>query len=128
MRARTAPRFTLVVTVVSLFLTVALLVGAAVTVTNYIEARRTALKVAGDTFRATISQINERRLAFFAPAFMVTDIFPNAPALQRSDGPREATVQLILSSLRCRLYLFEIMLGQPIIESDASPPCGPVYN
>jgi adenylate cyclase len=56
-------RLSLFVTVLSLFLMVALLVGTAVTVTNYFETRQTALKVAADTFQSTINRINEQRLA-----------------------------------------------------------------
>ena len=44
-------RITLFVTVLSLFLFVALLVGARVTVTDYVENRRTAIHVAADTFK-----------------------------------------------------------------------------
>ena len=49
------PRLSVFVTVLTLFLIVALLVGTAVTIANYIEDRKTAVKVAGDTFHSTIS-------------------------------------------------------------------------
>jgi adenylate cyclase len=105
------PRITLFVTVLSLFLMVALLVGTAVTIANYIEARKTASKVAGDTFRATIGQINERRLAFFAPAFMIMDVFPNAPSLQQADQVDEHIRQLVLSSLRSNPQISAVYVG-----------------
>jgi hypothetical protein len=91
-------RLTLFTTVLSLFLMVALLVGTAVTVTNYIETRQTAIKVADDTFRSTVSRINERRLAFFTPAYLLTTILRNAPSFQTSDGSKDAIRQLILTS------------------------------
>jgi adenylate cyclase len=78
------PRLTLFATVLSLFLIVALLVGTAVTLTNYFETHRTAIKVADDTFRSTISRINEQRLAFFAPAFLLTSILRNLTSVERA--------------------------------------------
>ena len=112
---RSAPssstRLTLFVTVLSLFLMVALLVGTAVTIANYIEARKTAFKVAGDTFHATINQINERRLAFFAPAFLITDLLRNAPSFQRADESKEPILQLILSSLKSDPHISAVYAG-----------------
>jgi adenylate cyclase len=93
------PRRTLFVTVLSLFLAVALLVATAVTVTNYIETQKTAVKVADDTFRQTINRINEQRTAFFTPAFLLTTFLRNAPSLQTADGSKDAVRQLILASL-----------------------------
>ena len=61
-------RLSLFVTVLSLFLFGALLVGTGVTITNYIHTRQTAARVASDTFDTTIDRINERRLAFFHPS------------------------------------------------------------
>ena len=104
-------RLTLFTTVLSLFLMVALLVGTAVTVTNYFENRRTAVKVAADTFQSTISRINEQRLAFFTPAYLLTTILRNAPSFQTSDGSKDAIRQLILASSEkqsadiCALYV-----------------------
>ena len=63
--------------------------GRAVTVTNYFETRRTAIKVAADTFKTTIGRINEQRLAFFTPAFLLTAILRNAPSFQTADGSKE---------------------------------------
>jgi adenylate cyclase len=105
------PRVTLFVTVLSLFLAVALLVGAVVTIANYIEARKTAVKVAGDAFHATINQINERRLAFFAPVFLITDMLGNAPSLQHADDSKEATLQMVLSSLRTNPQISAVYVG-----------------
>jgi adenylate cyclase len=94
------PRLSLFVTVLSLFLIVALLVGTAITITNYIEARKTAVKSAADVFHATINQINERRLAFFAPVFLIADQLHNAPSFQQADGSKEPFLPLVLSSLK----------------------------
>jgi adenylate cyclase len=93
-------RLTLFTTVLSLFLMVALLVAIAVTVTNYFETRQTAIKVAADTFQSTISRVNEQRLAFFTPAYLLTTILRNAPSFQTSDGSKDAIRQLILASLK----------------------------
>ncbi|MFO1108049.1 MAG: adenylate/guanylate cyclase domain-containing protein [Bradyrhizobium sp.] len=105
------PRVTLFVTVLSLFLIVALLVGTVVTITNYIEARKTALKVAEDAFRATINQINERRLAFFAPAFLLTEVLQTAPSLQQESASRDPFLQLVLSSLKSNPQISAIYAG-----------------
>jgi adenylate cyclase len=93
-------RLTLFVTVLSLFLMVALLVGITVTITNYIETRKTAIKVADDTFRVTINRINEQRLAFFTPAYLLTTVLRNAPSFQTADASKDAIRQLILTSLK----------------------------
>jgi adenylate cyclase len=105
------PRLSVFVTVLTLFLMVALLVGTAVTIANYIEDRKTAVKVAGDTFHSTISQINERRLAFFAPVFLITDVLRNDPSLQQADGSREPILQLVLSSLNSNPQISAVYAG-----------------
>jgi adenylate cyclase len=104
-------RLTLFSTVFSLFLMVALLVGTAVTVTNYLETRRTAIKVAADTFQATISRINEQRLAFFTPAYLLTTVLRNAPSFQTADGPKDAIRQLILTSLKTNPQISAAYVG-----------------
>src|ERR1700754_1621130 len=105
------PRITLFVTVLTLFLMVAVLVGTAVTIANYVEARQTAVKVASDTFQLKINQINERRLAFFAPAFIISDVFPNSPALQQADGSRQSIMNLVLSSMKSSLQISAVYEG-----------------
>jgi adenylate cyclase len=106
-----SPRLTLFATVLSLFLVVALLVGAAVTITNYVQTRRTAISVAADTFHATIDRINEKRLAFFAPAFLVTELLRNAPSLQQEDGSKDAARQLVLSSFEPNPQISAVYVG-----------------
>ena len=104
-------RRTLFVTVLSLFLAVALLVATAVTVTNYIETGKTAVKVADDTFRMTINRINEQRVAFFTPAFLLTNVLRNAPSFQTADGSKDAIRQLILTSLRASPQISAVYVG-----------------
>jgi adenylate cyclase len=104
-------RLTLFTTVLSLFLMVALLVGTAVTVTNYFENRRTAVKVAADTFQSTISRINEQRLAFFTPAYLLTTILRNAPSFQTSDESKDPIRQLILASLKSNPQISAAYVG-----------------
>jgi len=109
-RSRSSRR-TLFVTVLSLFLAVALLVASAVTITNYIETRRTAAKVADDTFRQTINRINEQRISFFTPAFLLTSILRNAPSLQTADGSKDAITPLILTSLKASPQISAVYVG-----------------
>ncbi len=104
-------RRTLFVTVLSLFLAVALLVATAVTVTNYIETQKTAAKVADDTFRVTINRINEQRVAFFTPAFLLTTFLRNAPSVQTEDGSKDAVRQLILESLKASPQISAAYVG-----------------
>ena len=52
-------RFSLFVTILTLFLSAALLVGAGVTVSDYVQNRRTAIRVAADTFKEKIGR-NQR--------------------------------------------------------------------
>jgi hypothetical protein len=72
-----------------LFLFGALLVGAGVTISNYVHTRQTAARVASDTFDTTIDRINERRLAFFAPVFLIAELLRNDPSFHQSAGPKE---------------------------------------
>ena len=104
-------RITLFSTVLSLFLMVALLVGSAVTVSNYLETRRTAVKVAADTFQSTIGRINEQRFAFFTPAYLLTTILRNAPSFQTSDGSKDAIRPLILTSLKANPQISAAYVG-----------------
>jgi adenylate cyclase len=106
-----SPRLTLFVTVLSLFLMVALMVGAAVTITNYLQTRQTALNVAADTFKTTINRVNEQRLAFFAPAYLIVGLLSNVPSLKLADGSKNAALQLVLSSLRPNPQISAVYVG-----------------
>jgi adenylate cyclase len=105
------PRFTLFVTVLSLFLFVALLVGAGVTLTNYIQTRETAMKVAADAFDATIARINEQRLAFFAPVYLITALLRNDPSIHQANGSKDAIRQLALSGLSYSPQISAVYVG-----------------
>lgn len=94
-----APRIPLFVTVLMLFVLAAFLLGTALTITNFIETRRTAVKVAGETFKATIERINERRLGFFAPAFLMAAQLSDDPSVKRIDGLKMSIEALILTTL-----------------------------
>jgi adenylate cyclase len=98
-RAGRSPRIPIFVTVLTLFVLAALLLGTALTITNFIETRRTAIKVAAETFKATIDRINERRLGFFAPAFLMTAQLSDDPSIKRMDGLKTSIESLILTSL-----------------------------
>ena len=104
-------RLTLFFTVLSLFLAVALLVGTAVTVSNYIETRSTAIKVANDSFKMTMGRINEQRFAFFTPAFLMVEVLRNAPSFQMADGSKDAIRPLILSALKLNPHLSAVYVG-----------------
>ncbi|TCU66175.1 adenylate cyclase [Bradyrhizobium sp. R2.2-H] len=104
-------RIPLFVTVLTLFLTASLLVGAGVTVANYVEDRKTAIKVASDTFKAKIDRINERRLAFFATAFLMTEQLGNDPTFHQASGSKEAILPLILSSLTLSPQISAVYAG-----------------
>jgi adenylate cyclase len=110
-----SPPFTLFITVLSLFLFVALLVGTAEAITSYVQARKTATKVASDTFDTTIDRINERRLAFFASAFLITEQLRNEPLFHQAAGSKETIRPLILSNLtlspRYRRYMSATRTG-----------------
>lgn len=94
-----SPRIPLFVTVLTLFVLAALLLATALTITNYVEARRTAIRAATETFKTTIDRINERRLGFFAPAFLITAQLSENPAVKQTDGLKTSIRALILTSL-----------------------------
>ncbi len=52
---------------------------------------------AADTFPATIARINDKRLAFFTPAFMVAELLRSAPSLQQADGSKDPARQLTVA-------------------------------
>lgn len=94
-----SPRIPIFVTVLTLFVLAALLLGTALTITNYVETRRTAIKAAAETFKATIDRINERRLGFFAPAFLIAAQLSEDPSVKEFDGLETSIRALILTSL-----------------------------
>lgn len=104
-------RVTLFATTLSLFLMVALLVGTAVAFANYFQTRRVAVKLAGDTFQATINRINEQRVAFFAPAFLLATVLRNSPSLQSPAGSKEAIRQLVLTTLKANPQISAAYVG-----------------
>src|SRR5262245_38459008 len=93
------PSITLFVTILTLFLSAALLAGVGVTVADYIQNRRNAFKVATETFKEKIGRINERRLAFFAAPFLIAQQLPDQPLLRNPAGSRDPILKMILSSL-----------------------------
>jgi adenylate cyclase len=94
-----SPRITIFVTVLTLFVLAALLLGTALTITNYVETRRTAIRAASETFKATIDRINERRLGFFAPAFLITTQLSEDPSVKQMDALKMSIQPLIMTSL-----------------------------
>ena len=84
-RAGRSPRIPIFVTVLTLFMLAALLLGTALTIASFIETRRSAIRAASETFKATIDRINERRLGFFAPAFLMTAQLADDPSVKRMD-------------------------------------------
>lgn len=95
---RRSPRIPIFVTVLTLFVLATLLLGTALTIANYVETRRTAIRAASETFRATIDRINERRLGFFAPAFLMVVQLSEDPSIKQPDGPKTSARTLLLTS------------------------------
>lgn len=104
-------RFSLFVTILTLFLSAALLVGAGVTVSDYVQNRRTAIRVAADTFKEKIGRINERRLAFFASPFLIVEQLHDDPVLLQSAGSKDAILKSILSGLRMNPHISAVYAG-----------------
>ena len=104
-------RFTLFVTILTLFLVAALLVGIGVTAADYVQNRSNALRVASETFKEKIGRINERRLAFFAAPFLVLQQFYGHPALRESTGSRDAILTPILPGLATNPQISAVYAG-----------------
>jgi adenylate cyclase len=104
-------RMPLFVTVLTLFVIATLLVGAGVTVAHYDQERKAAIKAASDAFEARIQLINERRLAFFAPAFLMAEQLGSDPAFHQAAGSKEAILPLILSSLAMNPQISAVYAG-----------------
>ncbi|HTO67674.1 MAG TPA: adenylate/guanylate cyclase domain-containing protein [Bradyrhizobium sp.] len=98
-------------TVLTLFLIATFLVGAGVTVAHYEQERKTAINAATDAFAAKIEQINERRLAFFAPAFLMTEQLGSDPTFHQATGSKEAILPLVLASLALNPQISAVYAG-----------------
>ena len=105
------PRFSLFVTILTLFLLVAVLAGTAVTIASYLWARDVAMSVATDTFKAAIDRINQDRLEFFAPAYQITGFPRNDPSFRQGTGSNEAALQLMKSGLIFNPQISAIYVG-----------------
>jgi adenylate cyclase len=105
------PRFTLFVTILTLFLSAALLVGVAVTAADYIQNHRNALKVASETFKEKIGRINERRLAFFAAPFAMVQQLRDDRVLRDPSGSSDPIPRTILSSLTMNPQISAVYAG-----------------
>ena len=97
---RAPPPLTVFITILSLFIVVGLLVGTAVTLANYVGLRDAAAKVAADAFEAKIARINERRIAYFAPVYLMTALArDNAPVSIADTVARQRFQKLVLPGL-----------------------------
>lgn len=105
------PRLTLFVTILALFLSAALVVGVGVTITNYIQNRRTAVRVAAEMFKQKIGRINERRVAFFAGPFLMVEQLRDDPVFRQPSGSKEAILKMILSSLALNPQISAVYAG-----------------
>jgi adenylate cyclase len=106
-----SPRIPIFVTVLTLFVLAALLIGTALTITNYFETRRAAIRMATETFKATIDRINERRLGFFAPAFLIAAQLSDDPSVRQLDGLKVSIQALILTSLTLNTQISAAYVG-----------------
>lgn len=105
------PRITLFVTILTLFLSAALLVGVGVTTADYIQNRRNAFKIASETFNEKVGRINERRLAFFAAPFLLAQQLPEQPLLRNPGGSKDPILRVILSSLTMNPQISAVYAG-----------------
>jgi adenylate cyclase len=105
------PRVTLFITILTLFLFVALLVGTAITAANFVETRGTAERVAADAFAATIDRIDARRQALFAPVFQMAELLRDDAATKRPDEAKEAMLHLALPGLTLNPQISSIYAG-----------------
>ena len=95
----------------SFLLSPALLVGAGVAISDYVQNRRTAIRVAADTFKEKIGRINERRLAFFAAPFLIVEQLHDDPVLLQSTVSKDAILKWILSGLRMNPHISAVYAG-----------------
>ena len=94
-------RFSLFVTILSLFLIVAILVGTGITIINSIEIHQATTRIASSSFDTAIYKVNERRLAFTAPVYLMLQLLRSDPTFQQeTDATKEAITQLVLPALK----------------------------
>ena len=95
-----------------MFISVAVLVGAAVTIVTYFQIRKSTDKIASSTFGATIERINERQIAFFAPVFLLIQLLRSDPALhQDAVASKQQILQLVLPALEMNPQISAIYVG-----------------
>jgi adenylate cyclase len=105
------PRLSLFVTILSLFLTVAFLVGAGITAANFIETRQTAERVAASAFASTIKWIGGRRQAFFMPVFEIAELLRSDATIAESDDAKDAMLHLALPGLVLNPQISSVYAG-----------------
>lgn len=106
-----ANRLSLFVTILTMFLCTALLVGLGVAISDYVQNRRIALRVAAETFKEKIGRINERRTAFFASPFLIVEQLHDDPVLRQAAGSKDAILKVILSSLTMNPHISAVYAG-----------------
>jgi adenylate cyclase len=79
-----------------------------------LQSRRsiwTTSEIASNTFDTTIDRINERRLAFFAPVYLMIGLLRSNPSLHQEAGSKEAILQLVLPALTQNPQISAIYAG-----------------
>lgn len=103
---------TIFTTVFGLFLFIALLIGASVTLTNYVQLRASATDVAADTFSTTIERIDEKKQSLFGTLILLTELFSDAPAVKREGGVNmEGLLSALLRGLTINPHVLEVYAG-----------------
>jgi adenylate cyclase len=105
------------------------LVGAGVTIVDYVQNRKTAMRVASEIFDQKISRIGESRVAFFAPPILIVQQLRDDPGLRQPAGARDSVLKVILSSLAMSPQISAVYAGyengnffQVLSISDAEKP------
>jgi adenylate cyclase len=126
-------RVTVFVTILMLFFVVSLFLVVVVATTNYVQSSGTADDVAADTFASTLDRVNERRISFFAPLGLTTNLLLDDPEFRKgpsSAGSRDALIRIGLPVLRRTPHLSGFYEGDEqgnLVQLLSLPPADQAY-
>lgn len=105
------PPLSIFVTILSIFAVVVMLTGTAITVANFVQARRAALNVASATFDTTARRINEQRSSFYSPVNLFVELYSRDPRIIGTPDRIDAVLLSMLGGLRRTPQISGVYVG-----------------
>lgn len=94
-----------------ILLTVALMIGASITLTNSLQLRASAKENAAATFRSTIKRIDEQKQSLFGSLVLLAEVYSDAPAVKRDGLDMDGLLPSLLNALSVNPHILEVYAG-----------------